>query len=441
MPHTLAILSRPVKHDGPKQSRVSPFMSDSAVSQANLRVSDLPTPHLLLDRQKLRQNLARMAARADALGVRLRPHMKTSKSAAVAELALEGRPRTVTVSTMREARYFAEHGFRDIVLAVGIVPRRIEEALALIADGVDLAITTDEPATAEAIAAAGRAAGLTVPIMIEVDVGEHRGGVADPLGGGGARLLAVARAAEDRGPEAGRAGRAQNDGKSAGGARVRGILAHAGHTYGCTDRAAIAHIAETERAVAVASAGMLREAGFACPEVSVGSTPGGLFAEHLDGVTEMRPGVYMFMDLFQSGVGCCGPEDIALSVLSTVMNHRPEIGAAHIDAGGLALSKDRSTASQVLDLGFGAVTDVFGLPFPGVIVEAVHQEHGRLGVASAGPGASVPLQVLPVGGRVRVLPNHACMTAAAYDRYAVVDGTELGDEQPVVAFWDRVNGW
>ncbi len=377
-------------------------------------IKDLPTPHLLLDRRKLERNLARMQARAASLGVRLRPHGKTAKSAEVVRRAVGDGPLAVTVSTLREARYFADNGIRDIVHAVGIAPNRLAEAAGLLRDGVDLAITTDSPAVAGEIVRAGGEFGVRFPVMIEVDVGEHRGGVAP----GSDDLLAAARVLHD------------------GGMELRGVLAHAGHTYGCTEPDAVAAIAEAERAGAVEAARRIREAGMPCREVSVGSTPGALFARHLEGVTEFRPGVYMFMDLFQAGVGCCGLEDIALTVLATVINHRPAEGTAHIDAGALALSKDRSTASQPHDRGFGLVTDVHGLPHPGLTVEAVHQEHGRL----AGPGG-VPFAVVPIGSRVRVLPNHVCMTAAMYDRYAVVDGTELGDAQPVEAFWERVNGW
>lgn len=377
-------------------------------------IRDLPTPHLVLDRRKLERNLARMRARAAALGVRLRPHGKTAKSAEVVHRAIGDGPSAVTVSTLREARHFAESGIRDVVHAVGIAPNRLPEAAGLLRDGVDLAITTDSPDVAAEIVRAGRALGVRYAVMLEIDVGEHRGGVPP----GADALLAAARILND------------------GGMEVRGILAHAGHTYGCTDPEAVAAIAEAERAGAVEAAGHIRAAGIPCREVSVGSTPGALFARHLEGVTEFRPGVYMFMDLFQAGVGCCGLDDIALSVLATVINHRPAEGTAHIDAGALALSKDRSTATQPHDRGFGLVTDVHGIPHPGLTVEAVHQEHGRL----AGPGG-VPFAVLPIGSRVRVLPNHVCMTAAMYERYAVVDGSELGDAQPVEAFWDRVNGW
>ena len=138
-------------------------------------LADLPTPHLVLDRVKLQKNLNRMSTRADELGVRLRPHMKTAKSIEVAKLALVDRPACITVSTMKEARYFAEHGLRDIVLAVGLVPQRLEEVVALLVEGVSLAVTTDMPEVAELISAAGRRAGVTIPVMIEVDEGETPG--------------------------------------------------------------------------------------------------------------------------------------------------------------------------------------------------------------------------------------------------------------------------
>ncbi len=377
-------------------------------------IKDLPTPHLVLDRRKLENNQARMRARAAELGVRLRPHGKTAKSAEVVRRAVGDGPLAVTVSTLREAHYFAENGIRDIVDANCIAPNRLPEAAALLREGVDLAITIDSPDVAAEVVRVGQGQGIRFAVMLEVDVGEHRGGVAPDS----EALLAAARILHE------------------GGMEVRGVLAHAGHTYGCTDADAVAVIAEAERAGAVTAAERIRATGIPCREVSVGSTPGALFARHLEGVTEFRPGVYMFMDLFQAGVGCCGLDDIALSVLSSVINHRTAEGTAHIDAGGLALSKDRSTASQPTDRHYGLVTDVAGAPFPSLTVEAVHQEHGRLGGAGG-----VPFEVLPIGARVRVLPNHACMTAAMYERYAVVDGTELGEDQPVVEFWGRVNGW
>lgn len=376
-------------------------------------LGDLPTPCLVLDRTKMDRNLARMRSRAVELGVRLRPHCKTAKSHEVARLALGGEVGPITVSTMKEAVYFADGGFSDITLAVGISPSRLGEGAALLARGVDLTVTTDNAVMAAEIVCAGTRHGVRFAVMIEVDVGEHRGGVDAESD----EALEIARILRD------------------GGMEVRGILAHGGHTYGCRTPDAIADIAEAERAGAVRAAERLRAAGYPCPVVSVGSTPGALFARSLDGVTEMRPGVYMFMDLFQSGVGCCGLDAIAVTVMATVTNLRPDQGTAHIDAGALALSKDRSTLSQDRDCGFGLLTDAFGRPLPSLVVEAVHQEHGRLA------GAGLDPAVLPIGSRVHVLPNHVCMTAAMYDRYAVVNGLDRGLSQPVVAFWDRVNGW
>ena len=138
-------------------------------------LKDLPTPHLVLDRRKLQRNLDRMAARADAFGVRLRPHMKTAKSADVAALALAGREQAITVSTMKEARYFADHGYQDITLAVGQAPHRLTEAAKLAREGVRLTLITDMPEMAEQIAQTARDE-AQFKAMIEVDVGEHRGG-------------------------------------------------------------------------------------------------------------------------------------------------------------------------------------------------------------------------------------------------------------------------
>lgn len=376
-------------------------------------LGDLPTPCLVLDRSKMERNLARMRDRAETLGVRLRPHCKTAKSAEVARRALNGETGPITVSTMREAQYFADNGFSDITLAVGISPSRLGQAAELRARGIDLAVTTDNAVIADQVVSVAKARGVRFAVMIEVDVGEHRGGIDARA----ADLLEIAGILVD------------------GGQELRGILAHAGHTYTCVGADAVAEIAEAERSGAVLAAERLRQAGHACPVVSVGSTPGALFARTLDGVTEMRPGVYMFMDLFQSGVGCCGLDDIAVTVMASVTNLRPDQSSAHIDAGALALSKDRSTQSQARDCGFGLLTDAFGRPLPGLVVEAVHQEHGRIA------GAGVDPAILPIGSRVHVLPNHVCMTAAMYDRYAVVDGLSDGPKQQVVAFWDRVNGW
>jgi D-serine deaminase-like pyridoxal phosphate-dependent protein len=190
-------------------------------------------------------------------------------------------------------------------------------------------------------------------------------------------------------------------------------------------------MAETERSGAVRAAQRLREAGFEAPVVSVGSTPTAHFAERLDGVTEVRAGVFVFFDLVMAGIGVCKPEDIALSVLATVNGHRPDKGWALIDAGWMALSRDRGTAKQPLDQGYGAVCDVDGRILRDLIVVSAHQEHG---IVAHRNGGTLPR--LPVGTRLRILPNHACATGAQHEGYHVVAGAGA-----VEGFWPRFSGW
>ncbi|MEK7245845.1 MAG: alanine racemase, partial [Pseudomonadota bacterium] len=208
----------------------------------------LKTPALLLDRPKLLANLARMAARARALGVSLRPHMKTAKSVAVARLALDRGASGIAVSTLAEAGYFLDHGIRDILYAVGLAPAKLDEISGLAARGAEIKIVTDNLTAARAIADHP----ASHQVLIEVDTGDGRLGLdpADP------ELVALARAVQ-----------------STGRSRILGVMTHAGQSYDARDPESMARIAEGERAGAVAAATRLRAAGFECPIVSVGSTP------------------------------------------------------------------------------------------------------------------------------------------------------------------------
>ncbi len=363
-----------------------------------MKLADLPTPCLVLDRGILQRNIDDMAAALARHGIPLRPHMKTAKSIDVARLALAGQPGGITVSTLAEAEYFAGHGITDILYAVGVTPDKLDRAARL---GVTL--ITDDPEVAGAIAA--HPAGLRA--LIEVDTGEHRGGLApdDP------ELLAVAARLSPA---------------------LAGVMTHAGHSYAGRSLADMQAVAEAERAGAVRAAERLREAGHECRVVSVGSSPTALHARREDGVTEVRAGVYMFGDLFQAEIGTHARDSIAVTVLASVISRRPGARRLLIDAGGLALSKDRSTEATPHDHGFGLVLGLDGAPrFGNAIVRHAYQEHG---VVDCDP--ALPFPDLPIGARVRIAPNHTCMTAAAHDRYYVIDG---GDE--VVAVWDRVNGW
>ena len=375
-------------------------------------LAHLPTPCLILDEARMMRNIARLQEHLDGLGVALRPHLKTLKSVDAARRVLKDGNGPATVSTLKEAEVFAAAGVKDIIYAVGIAPQKLPRVLVLRAAGCDLAVVLDTREQAEAVAAAARMAGDAIPALIEIDCDGHRAGLKpnDP------EIVAIGRILHE------------------GGAELRGVLCHSGGSYGQVGPEALAAFAEQERAAIVAAAESLRAAGLPCPVVSVGSTPTAHFARDLTGVTEVRAGVYMSQDLVMAGVGVCTPDDIALSVLATVIGHQKERGWTLVDAGWMALSRDRGTASQAVDQGYGLVCDVEGQVIPDLIVVGANQEHGIIGLR-AGSTATAP--DLPVGAQVRILPNHACATATEFDDYAVLPA----DGSAHIARWSRFRGW
>ena len=376
-------------------------------------INDLITPSLLLDEAKLERNIQRLASHVGALGAVLRPHLKTAKSIDVARRIYPEEPGPITVSTLAEAEYFAGHGFKDITYAVGVSPAASLRGLELSRrTGANLKFLLDTVEQAYALGEAGKATGVVPSAFIELDVDDHRGGLkpTDPL------LLTVA------------------DSAKAAGVELVGVLSHAGESYALNTREALVAAAENERAATVDAAQRLRAHGHACPIVSLGSTPTAHFSENLEGVTEVRAGVYMFFDLVQHGVGVCTIDDLAVSVLATVVGAKPEKGWILVDAGWMALSRDRGTSSQKVDQGYGVVCDEEGNVYDDVIVTQASQEHGILAIRS---GSTKSMPVLPIGAKVRILPNHACAMAAQHDFYSVVSG-----KGPAIkARWNRMRGW
>lgn len=352
--------------------------------------------------------MARMRTHLQALNVTFRPHLKTCKSIDVARYCMESPEGPATVSTLAEAEYFADFGVKDILYAVGIAPNKFPRAAALMRRGVRLCVITDNVEGANALVEYARKVDLVFDVRIEIDCDGHRSGLVP----GDPAILEVAAALDT--PYT----------------RLDGVLTHAGNAYACRSVAEIAALAVQERDAVVAVAQSLRQAGYACPVVSVGSTPTALLAVNLDGVTEVRAGVFMFFDLVMAGLGVCSVDDIALSVLATVIGHQRAKGWTIVDAGWMALSRDRGTGRQAVDQGYGLVCGLDGRPLEDVIVVDANQEHGILASRSGGP-----MPELPVGTQVRILPNHACATASAYSKYHVLDGGE-----PSVV-WLRCNGW
>ena len=373
-------------------------------------LDQIDTPALLLDRVRMERNIARMQARADALKVALRPHLKTTKSVEIARRAIrEGDG--ITVSTLREAEYFAAAGYRDIFYAVAIAPQKLARVAAMQRDGVRVLLAVDHPSVARAVSAAGTALGVVFDVLVETDSGEGRSGVLADSD----MLLDIASALQ-------------------GGARLAGVFTHGGHSYSGRTDAEHAAIAEVERLSVTEAAARLRATGHACDIVSLGSTPSVRHAAHMEGVTEVRAGVYVLGDLFQAGIGGCERDDVAVSVLTTVIGNHPERDQIVVDAGSLALSKDISTSKlgPQGDVGFGLVIDAdTGLPIDGMYVQTAYQEHGILKSRDG-----IDFAAFPIGRRLRIVPNHACLTSAAYDRYHVVT-----DQGRIEAVWPRVNGW
>ncbi|MCH2096550.1 MAG: DSD1 family PLP-dependent enzyme [Rhodobacteraceae bacterium] len=381
-------------------------------SRTNARLAKIETPALILDETRMMRNISRLSSHIASLNGGLRPHLKTAKSIEVAKRVLADGAGPATVSTLTEAEVLAAHGVRDILYAVGITPQKLERVARLRTGGCDCSVIVDNMVQAQAVAEVSARTGQCIPALIELDCDGHRSGIRpqDPA------LIAIARMLHD----------SQAD--------LRGVLTHAGASYDVVGRAAHAQLAEQERQAAVQAAQSLGAAGLPCPVVSIGSSPTAHAIQCLDGITEVRAGVYTFFDLFQAGIGVCEVDDIALSVLTTVIGHQRDKGWIITDAGWMALSRDRGTATQTVDQGYGLVCDPEGTPLQDLIVIKANQEHG---IISQRPGSHSPLPDLPVGTQLRILPNHACATAAQFDHYRVL----TPDHTAPLPRWERFAGW
>ncbi|MBE0615762.1 MAG: DSD1 family PLP-dependent enzyme [Burkholderiales bacterium] len=377
-----------------------------------MKLDQLETPCLLLDESRLERNVARMRAHLDSLGVNLRLHVKTAKSIDVVRRVLRSPQDPITVSTLKEAEYFLANGVQNILYAVGMTPNKLEHVTDLRRRGAGLALILDSVEAAHAVAAHARSRADRIPVLIEIDCDGHRSGMlpGDPA------LIEAGRVLAD------------------GGCELRGVMTHAGGSYNCTTVAAIKAMALQERDAVLNAAKALRTAELPCPVVSVGSTPTATCAGNLTGVTEVRAGVFVFFDLVMAGLQVCTLDDIALSVLASVIGHQREKGWIIVDAGWMAMSRDRGSAKQKIDQGYGLVCNAQGEPYPDLIMTDANQEHGVIALRQ---GARAALPDLPLGTLLRILPNHACATGAQHQAYQVVrEGSDT-----VGATWPRFAGW
>jgi D-serine deaminase-like pyridoxal phosphate-dependent protein len=377
-----------------------------------MKLTELSTPSALIDMEKMERNIDRMQSRMTSLGVAFRPHVKTTKCFEVTDLQITAGASGITVSTLKEAEQFFSHGISDILYAVGIVAPKLKQAAALLDKGCDLKIIADSIACATAIVEFGKQTSRRFKVLIEVDTDNHRSGVKPAS----EELLTIGSLLH------------------AGGAQLLGVMTHAGSSYELSSPSALEAMAEQERSLCVLAAERLRNAGLPCSVVSVGSTPTALSAIQLHGVTEVRAGVYVMFDLVMANVGVCQLEDVALSVLTTVIGHQKDKGWAIVDAGWMAMSRDRGTQKQSNDYGYGQVCNFEGQVLPNYVISGANQEHGILSLSGQGIDADIE-QHFPMGTQLRVLPNHACATGAQFPEYQAVRGSE------VRAAWSRFYGW
>ena len=378
-----------------------------------MKLENIFTPALVLERTVMQTNIDRMADRAAGLGINLRPHVKTPKSIQVADLLLQRQAKGITVSTLNEAEYFFSGGIKDIFYAVSLAPNKVPRMAGLLKDGAELKCLVDNLGAAKIIADLAVAEGIYIPFFVEVDVDQHRSGV------------------EIDSPEFVQLARFINDHTAC---EFVGVMAYGGASYECESVEAMADLAEHFKNEMLRAKGILETAGLSCNELSFGSTPAIKYARDMSGITELRCGIYTFEDLFQAGIGACKVKDIALSVLTTVIGHQQNLNRITVDAGGLALSKDRSTRGQPFDAGYGLVCEApTGKVINDLYVADVSQELGLVTTFSGGP---VNVNDFPIGSQLRILPNHSDMTAAAYEQYYVVEGNDA-----VRDVWHRTNRW
>jgi D-serine deaminase-like pyridoxal phosphate-dependent protein len=373
-----------------------------------MELEQLKTPCLILDGKRVRRNAERMSGRVRSLGTRLRPHVKTHKCLEVARLQTAGHTGAITVSTLREARAFASAGFTDILYAVPVEPGKFDEAIRLKRDCERFALITDEVEIPALLDERARGAGVRLDLFLKIDCGYHRCGVE---------------------PESAAAVEIPRRILNSSNLDFAGILTHAGHSYHCRSREELEQVARHERDSMIETASRLRASGIPVPIISIGSTPTITHVDHLDGIREARPGNYIFFDAFQAALGSCGFDDCALTVLSAVVHRDRARRKVVLDAGAIALSKDRGAVEFDPSCGYGRVLDLEGRD-TGARLQGLSQEHGEVLADD-----EETFNRFQVGTRVRILANHSCLTAAQHSHYHVLEDGHIVDR------WEIQRGW
>jgi D-serine deaminase-like pyridoxal phosphate-dependent protein len=372
-----------------------------------MTLASLRTPSVLVDRKRAIANIDRMQAAANAAGVRLRPHSKTHKSPLIATWQIERGAVGICCAKLGEAEVFAKAGIADIRVPYPLNPSNADRVIALL-DRTHLSFIVDHRAVAKQWSAAMSGAGREVDVLVKVDVGFHRCGI-DPDSADAVDMI--------------------REIASLRGLRLRGLVAHAGHAYHAHSEEHMREIAESEVRTLCQLASRCREAGVRIDELSAGATPPARYSLHgRRGLTEYRPGNYVYFDRTQVALGAATLDDCALTVLATVVS-KPAGDRIILDCGSKTLSSDGARGFAPSP-GYGAG---LSLPATGIrqtadenlSIERLSEEHATVRVVSG----TTPLEP---GDRVRVLPNHSCVVTNLVDRVWLVDGDEC-EPLPIAA--------
>jgi D-serine deaminase-like pyridoxal phosphate-dependent protein len=366
-------------------------------------VADLPTPQVLIDRARAIRNIERVQQLATAAGMRLRPHAKTHKSPIVARWQIERGAVGVCCAKLGEAEVFADAGITDIRLPYPVNPANAARLIALM-DRASMSIIVDHLDVARGWSDAMRRAGRVLDVLIKVDVGFHRCGI-DPVSEGVAFVQSVA---------------------SMPGLRLRGLLSHAGHAYNASSEEGLCAIAQQEAETLTRLRDEAARSGVPLEEISVGATPPLRFSVRQRGITELRPGNYVYFDRTQVSLGAATLDDCALTVVATVVSKHP--GRIILDCGSKTLTNDQARGITPA-AGYGAVLvgdgDSPRRTDETLTIERLSEEHATVRVEGT--------TRLEPGDRVRVVPNHACTVSNLVDRVCVVDGDHLLETMAVAA--------
>ena len=373
---------------------------------------DIETPCLLLDLNILKKNCEQMRNKCLSLNTTLRPHVKTPKNIEIAKIALNKDVGPITVSTLQEAEYFSSYGFKDILYAVGIVPAKLPRIAKIqLEKKSSIKIVLDSIEIARSISDFSSKNKVKFETLIEIDSGEGRGGLNTKDEAIMKEITSIF--------------------KNNKFTKLVGVMTHAGHSYATNDKKSIIEIANHERDEALKAKKFLKKIDQECSIVSIGSTPTIMYSTNLEGITEVRCGIYMMWDLAQASRGICKLNDIAVTVLASVIHHKVQEKKIIIDAGALSISKDLTANKFMPDAKYGLICDLkTGKPILNLNLTDLHQEHGTIDVPN-----KKSFKSLPIGSLIRILPNHSCLTCAGHEKYYVLHNNEICD------VWHRINGW